>query len=147
MGACVLLLLKSIRASAVRGSDVVRDVPQKVCQDLCQDVRQDVEWRSCLQGDCLSLVALELALCVVELAIACSSCELCVCLGDQAFQTHLVCPLRCGDQAMCWCDVLVGICIMCLVLTYSVTYLVKYSVTYLVKYMVMYLPRGGRLKP
>ncbi|WZZ47006.1 hypothetical protein YC2023_043265 [Brassica napus] len=33
----------------------------------------------------LSLVAFELALCVVELAILCSSCELCVCLGDQAF--------------------------------------------------------------
>ena len=30
----------------------------------------------------LSLVAFELALCVVELAILCSSCELCVCLGD-----------------------------------------------------------------
>ncbi|KAF3535333.1 hypothetical protein F2Q69_00022322 [Brassica cretica] len=58
----------------------------------------------------------------------------------------LVCPLRCGDQAVCWCDVLVGICGVRLVLTYSVTYLVKYSVTYLMKYMVMYLPRGGRLK-
>ncbi|KAF3567290.1 hypothetical protein DY000_02011240 [Brassica cretica] len=33
----------------------------------------------------LSLVAFELALCVVELAILCSSCELCVCLGDQVF--------------------------------------------------------------
>ena len=30
----------------------------------------------------LSLVAFELALCAVELAILCSSCELCVCLGD-----------------------------------------------------------------
>ena len=36
----------------------------------------------------LSLVAFELALCVVELAIMCSSCELCVCLGDQAFWCH-----------------------------------------------------------
>ena len=36
----------------------------------------------------LSLVALELALCVVELAIVYSSCELCVCLGDQAFWCH-----------------------------------------------------------
>ena len=36
----------------------------------------------------LSLVAFELALCVVELAILCSSCELCVCLGDQAFWCH-----------------------------------------------------------
>ncbi|KAF3570064.1 hypothetical protein F2Q69_00061320 [Brassica cretica] len=34
------------------------------------------------------LVAFELALCVVELAIMCSSCELCVCLGDQAFWCH-----------------------------------------------------------
>ncbi|KAF2588174.1 hypothetical protein F2Q70_00039441 [Brassica cretica] len=32
-----------------------------------------------------TLVELELALCVVDLAIVCSSCELCVCLGDQAF--------------------------------------------------------------
>ncbi|KAF2617901.1 hypothetical protein F2Q68_00040130 [Brassica cretica] len=54
---------------------------------------------------------------------------------------------RCGDQAVRWCDVLVSIRGVRLVLTYSVTYLVKYSVTYLVKYMVMYLPRGGRLKP
>ncbi|KAG5388060.1 hypothetical protein IGI04_029601 [Brassica rapa subsp. trilocularis] len=36
----------------------------------------------------LSLVALELALCVVELAIVYSSCELCVCLVDQAFWCH-----------------------------------------------------------
>jgi len=36
----------------------------------------------------LSLVALELALCVVELAIVYSSCELCVCLGDQVFWCH-----------------------------------------------------------
>ncbi|KAF3497269.1 hypothetical protein DY000_02052189 [Brassica cretica] len=40
----------------------------------------------------------------------------------------------CGDQAVRWCDVLVGICGMRLVLTY----LVKHSMTYLVKYMVMY---------
>ena len=36
----------------------------------------------------LSLVVFELALCVVELAIMYSSCELYVCLGDQAFWCH-----------------------------------------------------------
>ena len=35
-----------------------------------------------------SLVAFKLAFCVVELAIVYSSCELCVCLGDQAFWCH-----------------------------------------------------------
>ena len=33
-------------------------------------------------------MALELTLCVVELAIVYSSCELCVCVGDQAFWCH-----------------------------------------------------------
>ena len=45
----------------------------------------------------LSLVAFELALCVVELAILCSSYKLCVCLGDQAFWCHL-CAL--GDDVL-----------------------------------------------
>ena len=36
----------------------------------------------------VSLVAMELTLCVVELAIVYSSCELCVCVGDQAFWCH-----------------------------------------------------------
>ncbi|KAG5410561.1 hypothetical protein IGI04_006880 [Brassica rapa subsp. trilocularis] len=88
----------------------------------------------------LSLVAFKLALCVVELAIVYSSCELCVCLGDQAFWCHW-CALGADVLGEPSCIARVSFVCAWVIKRFGVI-----GVRWVLTYLVKYFRGGGRLK-